>query len=77
MVSWVFRYSYFLRNHQIVFQCGCSSFVVHGERRSCVPVFSHPNQHIMSSEFFIEATPILVSKNLRVLLIHFPDDKIC
>jgi len=42
--------SNFPRNHQVVFQSGCTSLQVHQQWRS-VPLFPHPHQHMLSLGF--------------------------
>jgi len=60
--------SNFLRNHQIDFQSGCSSFQLNYQRRS-VTLSPYPLQHVLSLEFLTLAILIGVKWNLRVILI--------
>jgi hypothetical protein len=57
-----------LRNHEIVFQSGCTSLKSLQQWRS-VPLFPHPHQHLLSLEFFILAILVGVRWNLRVILV--------
>jgi hypothetical protein len=56
-----------LRNLQVDFQSGCTSFQYHQQWRS-VPL-PHPHQHVLSLEFFILAILISIRWNLRDVLI--------
>jgi hypothetical protein len=61
--------SNFMRNLQIDFQNGCTSFQSHQQFRS-VPLSPHPRQYLLSPEFLILAILTGVNWNLRVVLIY-------
>ena len=58
----------FLRNRQIYFQSGCTSFQSHQQWRS-VPLSTNPCQYMLSCEFLIRAILTGVKWNLRNVLI--------
>ena len=58
----------FLRNCQIDFQSGCTSFQSHHQWRS-VPLSPRPRQHLLSPEFLILAILTGVRWKFRVVLI--------
>ena len=60
--------SYFLRNHEIDFQNGCTSWQSHQHWRT-VPLSPYPYQKLLSPEFLILITGTGVRWNLRVILI--------
>ena len=60
--------SIFLRNRQTDFQSSCISLHPHQQWRS-VPLSPHPQQHLLSSEFWILANLTGLRWNLRVVLI--------
>ena len=60
--------SNFLRNRQIDFQSGCTSWQSHQQWRS-VPLSPHPRQYMLSPEFLILAILTGVKWNLSVVLI--------
>jgi len=62
--------SNFLRNLQIDFQSGCTSFQLHHQWRS-VPLSPPPRQHVLSTEVLILGLLTGIRYNLRVILISF------